>query len=292
VKLEAIEQTKEGIVLVVSGIDLRDNTPIYDIKPYLPYVDSHPDARGGFAAAAAEYELKVVFPQNLLEQLPLEKRDAVIEVLNDEYVLFSILSGLAYVDMEETDESVLIAAYEESSRVAANVAAAVVSGEFVVEPWTEIDLIRNAIAKAYGPAYTPSAKVHADTEYLNMYMADTLKLDAAWVKDIIIEIPMISAHVDMLILVNPTEGNAENVLNTLKAYKTYLVEESRQYPMNEARVKSAVIEQVGDYVCFSILGGVVEDPESFPTDEELENHYADQNMYAIYALQGYLGIFE
>jgi len=39
-------------------------------------------------------------------------------------------------------------------------------------------------------------------------------------------------------------------------------------------------------------GGVVEDPESFPTDEELENHYADQNMYAIYALQGYLGIFE
>jgi len=75
-------------------------------------------------------------------------QSAVIEVLNDEYVLFSILSGLAYVDMEETDESVLIAAYEESSRVAANVAAAVVSGEFGVEPWTEIDLSRNAIAKA------------------------------------------------------------------------------------------------------------------------------------------------
>jgi len=84
VKLERIEQTSEGMVLLVSGIDLRDNTPIYDIKPYLPYVDSHPDARGGFAEQKADYALEVVFPEALLERIPLQKRQAVIEVLKQD----------------------------------------------------------------------------------------------------------------------------------------------------------------------------------------------------------------
>ena len=84
VKLEGMELTAEGPVLVVSGIDLRDNTPIYDIKPYLPYVDSHPDARGGFAEEKADYALKVVFPEALLEKIPLEKRQAIIEVLKQD----------------------------------------------------------------------------------------------------------------------------------------------------------------------------------------------------------------
>lgn len=221
-------------------------------------------------------------------------QSAVVQTLDDEYVMFSILSGLAYVDMEETDEAVIMAAYEESSRFATDIAAAVISGELVVEPWTEIDLIRNNIVKMYGNMYFPNVKVHADAEYLNVYMADTLKLDAAWVNDIIIEVPMISANVDTLILVNPTEGNAENVLNALTEYKRYLVEESFQYPMNEARVQNAVVQQVGDYVCFSILGGALDDPSiyGYTTDEEVANHYAEQNMNAIYAIQGYLGIWE
>ena len=84
VKLEKVEQTEEGSVLVVSGVDLRDNTPIYDIKPYLPYVDSHPDARGGFAAERANYELMVEFPKELLEKLPREKRQAIVEVLKQD----------------------------------------------------------------------------------------------------------------------------------------------------------------------------------------------------------------
>jgi len=221
-------------------------------------------------------------------------QSAVVEVLNDEYVIFSILSGLAWVDMEETDESVLIAAYEESSKTAVSIAAAVISGELVVEPWTEIDLIRNNIVKMYGTTYYPNVKVHADEEYLKMYMADTLKLDAAWVNDIIIEVPMISANVDTLILVNPTEGNAENVLAALTEYKRFLVEETMQYPMNEARVQKAVVQQVGDYVCFSILGGAIDDPSvyGFTTDEELADYYEQMNMNAIYAIQGYLGIWE
>ncbi len=84
VKLEGMELTAEGPVLVVSGIDLRDNTPIYDIKPYLPYVDSHTDARGGFAEQKADYALEVVFPEALLEKIPLQKRQAIIEVLKQD----------------------------------------------------------------------------------------------------------------------------------------------------------------------------------------------------------------
>ena len=221
-------------------------------------------------------------------------QSAVVEALNDEYVVFSILSGLAGVDMESSDEAALITAYEESSRVAVNIAANVISGELVVEPWTEIDLIRNAIVKMYGISYYPNVKVHEDEAYLGTYLADTLKIDAAWVDEIIIEVPMISANVDTLILVDPSEGNAENVLQALQAYKTYLVEEAFQYPMNEARVKSAVVQQVGDYVCFSILGGAIDDPSGygFTTEEEIADYYAQMNMNAIYAIQGYLGIFE
>lgn len=84
VKLEAVEQTAEGPVLVVSGIDLRDNTAIYDIKPYLPYVDSHPGVRGGFAEERAGYSLEVVFPEELLKKIPRQKHKAVIEVLKQD----------------------------------------------------------------------------------------------------------------------------------------------------------------------------------------------------------------
>lgn len=82
VRLLRIEYTKkEGPVLYVSGIDMRDNTPVYDIKPYLPYTDSHPEAREGFAAQNKEKRLAVEFPQALLEQVAPEKRQALLEVL-------------------------------------------------------------------------------------------------------------------------------------------------------------------------------------------------------------------
>lgn len=85
VKLEGIELTKEyGTILHVSGIDLRNETPIYDIKPYLPHVDSHSDAAGGFSQAVKDYALEVHFPQELLEIYPPEKRKAIIEVLKQD----------------------------------------------------------------------------------------------------------------------------------------------------------------------------------------------------------------
>jgi tRNA-Thr(GGU) m(6)t(6)A37 methyltransferase TsaA len=84
VKLERIEYTEQGPVLWVAGIDLKDGTPIYDIKPYLPFADCHPDAKEGFAEAVKEYELQVDFPAELLVKIPEEKRMAIIEVLKQD----------------------------------------------------------------------------------------------------------------------------------------------------------------------------------------------------------------
>ena len=81
VGLEAVEHTAEGPVLVVTGADLMDGTPIYDIKPYVPYADCHTEATGGFTADADEYLLAVDFPAPLLARVPVEKRQALVEVL-------------------------------------------------------------------------------------------------------------------------------------------------------------------------------------------------------------------
>ena len=85
VELERVElSTPEGPVLHVLGADLRDNTPIYDIKPYIPYADAHPDARGGFTDREPRREVAVVFPEELLESIPLDKRAALVEVLQQD----------------------------------------------------------------------------------------------------------------------------------------------------------------------------------------------------------------
>lgn len=82
VKLLGVEKTeKHGFILRVSGADLLDGTPIYDIKPYLPYVDSHPDASNGFALDEKVGRLNVDFPDELLKIIPSEKQAALIAVL-------------------------------------------------------------------------------------------------------------------------------------------------------------------------------------------------------------------
>jgi len=73
--------TPEGPVLIVGGADLMDGTPIYDIKPYLPYVDCHPDARGSFSDTHAGYALCVHMPDDLSACVPQDKIDALIGVL-------------------------------------------------------------------------------------------------------------------------------------------------------------------------------------------------------------------
>ena len=74
----------ESPVLVVSGADLLNGTPIYDIKPYLPYVDCHPDAVGGFADKAPEAALRVVENDCALRDFPEDKREALYSILQQD----------------------------------------------------------------------------------------------------------------------------------------------------------------------------------------------------------------
>lgn len=82
VKLEGVEVTADsGTVLHVSGADLMDGTPIFDIKPYVPYADCHPEASEGFTAPGQDYLLHVVIPDELLPRIPENRRDALKGVL-------------------------------------------------------------------------------------------------------------------------------------------------------------------------------------------------------------------
>ena len=79
--LEVRQDRALGPVLIVAGADLMDGTPIYDIKPYLPYADCKPDAAGGFASQPKEASLEVDCPPALLARVPEEKRPALLAVL-------------------------------------------------------------------------------------------------------------------------------------------------------------------------------------------------------------------
>lgn len=82
VRLEAIDlHTAEGAVITVSGADIMNGTPIYDIKPYLPYADSYPEASNGFALCDKGAQLQVIIPEELGEILPESKRAALVEIL-------------------------------------------------------------------------------------------------------------------------------------------------------------------------------------------------------------------
>lgn len=85
VHLDKIEiDDQKGPLLYVSGIDLMDNTPIYDIKPYLPHSDCHLDAKGGFSTEVKDIILHVNFPENFLRQIPIEKQAAICGILEQD----------------------------------------------------------------------------------------------------------------------------------------------------------------------------------------------------------------
>ena len=82
VKLEGVEvDPHDGPVLIVSGADLMDGTPILDIKPYIPYADSHPEATEGFRSGGWNRMLEVDFPPELLAKVPEKQHKSLIEVL-------------------------------------------------------------------------------------------------------------------------------------------------------------------------------------------------------------------
>ncbi|MBR5437738.1 MAG: tRNA (N6-threonylcarbamoyladenosine(37)-N6)-methyltransferase TrmO [Clostridia bacterium] len=124
VKLDRIEQTeKEGTVIYVKGADLMDGTPIYDIKPYLPYADSHPEATGGFTDNLSERELQVEFPEELLIKVPEEKRKALIKVLacdprpsyqNDEERVYGLPFGGVEVGFKVKEKILTVVSVEKA----------------------------------------------------------------------------------------------------------------------------------------------------------------------------------
>ena len=85
VKLEKVEiDPKNGPILHIIGADLVDGTPIFDIKPYLAYCDSHPEAKGGFTDGLESRQLKVNMAQEWLEQFPLSEREGLLGVLESD----------------------------------------------------------------------------------------------------------------------------------------------------------------------------------------------------------------
>lgn len=85
VKIESIDlDTPDGPVIHVSGADLMSGTPIYDIKPYIPYTDSHPDARAGFTDAVEFATLSVIIPDEMRKLLPEEKASSLIGILEQD----------------------------------------------------------------------------------------------------------------------------------------------------------------------------------------------------------------
>jgi len=114
VKLEGVEYNENlGPILWVSGIDMLDGTPIYDIKPYLPYSDCHSDAVGGFGEEALEHRLEIVFPQCYLEQIPEGDRTNLIAILEQD-------PRTAYIHDEDREWGVAYAGLNVLFRVKGN----------------------------------------------------------------------------------------------------------------------------------------------------------------------------
>ena len=84
VRLQGVSFEGGQAVLHVSGIDMMDGTPVYDVKPYIPLADCRTDASQGYTRQTATHQLKVHFPAALLEQLPADKRDAAVGILQQD----------------------------------------------------------------------------------------------------------------------------------------------------------------------------------------------------------------
>ncbi len=105
VEIKEIEYTKKGPLLHVLGADLKDGTKIIDIKPYLPYADAYPDAKGGFGKEHLSHSLKVDVSEEILSVLPKDKRLALLKVLSED-------PRPAYQDDPEREYGLSFAGYE------------------------------------------------------------------------------------------------------------------------------------------------------------------------------------
>ena len=111
VRLETVLADTQPVRLIVSGIDLLDGTPIYDIKPYIPVADCKPEASEGYTAQTRQYGLRVDFPAELLNRLPADKQQAAVAVLEQD-------PRPGYADDPDRIYGVLFAGYDIRFRAA------------------------------------------------------------------------------------------------------------------------------------------------------------------------------
>lgn len=118
VRLIRTEDSPEGICLIVSGADMVDGTPIYDIKPYIPYTDCHPDALGGFSDGVRDHRLDVSIPPEIIRDFPEEKKAGLTEVLSQD-------PRPAYIDDPERVYGLLFGGFEIKFTVSDGVASVI-----------------------------------------------------------------------------------------------------------------------------------------------------------------------
>lgn len=149
------------------------------------------------------------------------------------------------------------------------------------QPPREIDLaeLHDAVKAAYGEDY------FADMPMEREMFIEYFKLPGDKVEAFIAEIPMLSMSVDTFVAVKATAGQGEALETALLAHRTYLIEESFQYPMNMPKVKASQVVRHGDYVFFLMLGAFNPDMEA---DEEAQLEYArEQVKKAVDAVDGF-----
>lgn len=141
--------------------------------------------------------------------------------------------------------------------------------------------VTKAVKKAYGDNYLPNM------EYDSLYLKEIIGLDSSTYDAVVAEGPMMSAQVDTFIAVHAKSGKKTEVEKALKAYQSYLINDSFQYPMNLPKVNASKVVTVGDYVFFVMLGKM--NNNLYADEGKLLTYYQDQNDIGIAAIKKALG---
>lgn len=133
----------------------------------------------------------------------------------------------------------------------------------------DVTKILDTIKEAYGDDYLPNMPVEQE------YLVSVMGLEEGSFTDFAGELPMISAHADMAVIVKAADGKAADVKAKLEAYRTMLIEDSFQYPMNLAKINASKVLENGDYLGFIILGAFGDEEEE---DESKQAAFAEEQV--------------
>ena len=133
-----------------------------------------------------------------------------------------------------------------------------------------IDAFHAKVKEMVGENYLPSM------EYDATRLKEVLGIEPEWYDAALGEGPMMSAHVDELIVIHATEGNLENVQNAMKAYHESVLANTLNYPMNIPRIQGSVVETDGDYVLYVMVGSI--DEMKYTEEDEMAAAYKEANQ--------------